>query len=224
MNAAVRVACLAVLCVAAGCAFGRHYDYRQAFPLPKEHNLASVTVSVQDQRPFVKDDGSGGNFVGTIRSLAGIPYPVRTASGKPLAEDLTESFATSLTDVGLHTEPVMLSGERDSAAVRKVVSNPADRHLLFIVREWETDYYYRSTFSYDVSLSVYDPRGRALATEEMKGERDFGRVGVDDLTAASKTLVVGELMGRPTIRAAMSAEPYQFGGVGAAPEPSALPQ
>jgi hypothetical protein len=211
MNAPVRVACLAVLCLTAGCAFGHHYDYRQSFPLPKEHNLASVTVSVQDQRPFVKDGGSGGDRVGYIRSLAGIPYPVRTASGKPLAEDLAESFATSLTDVGFHTEPVMLSGERDSAVVRKIVSNRADRHLLFIVREWETDYYFASTFTYDVSLSVYDPRGRVLVTEEMKGQRDFGRIGVDDLTAASKTLVVGELMGRPTIRTAMSAEPYHVG-------------
>ena len=219
MNGPLRIAFLLALCVTAGCAFGHHYDYRQPFPLPKEHNLASVTVSVLDQRPFVKDDGSGGDFVGYIRSLAGIPYPVRTASGKPLAEDLAESFATALTDVGLHTEPVMLSGERDSAAVRKIVSNRADRHLLFIVREWETDYYYRSTFTYDVSLSVYDPRGGALVTEEMKGQRDFGRIGVDDLTAASKTLVVGELMARPTIRAAMSAEPYQL-GVGTAPQPS----
>jgi len=32
-------------------------------------------------------------------------------------------------------------------------------------------------------------------TEEMKGQRDFGRIGVGDLTAAAKTLVVGELMG-----------------------------
>ena len=223
MNAPVRVACLLVLCVTAGCAFGHRYDYRQPFPLAKEHNLASVTVSVLDQRPFVKDDGSGGDFVGYLRSLGGIPYPVRTASGKPLAADLAESFATSLTDVGLHTEPVMLSGERDSAVVRKIVSNRADRHLLFNVREWETDYYFRTTFTYDVSLSVYDPRGRALVTEEIKGRRDFGRIGVDDLTAASKTLVVGELMGRPTVRAAMSAEPYQL-GVGTAPEASEPPQ
>ena len=73
-----------------GCAVGRTSDYSTG---SVDYNTginekAHFVVAFQDVRPYVLSGDKKDTFVGLQRSVAGVPWPVSTKSGAPLADDI----------------------------------------------------------------------------------------------------------------------------------------
>jgi len=169
----------AVICSVAlllgGCVIGRTHDFQQA-PLRLEARTDhSIAIGVQDLRPYVVNGDKGEDFVGLSRSGYGIPYDVRTASHRSLAQDIAALLDRALKDAGVHTRVATLPPSLGKADVKAAMTAAnADRCLLLTVREWKTDTYGSTNLVYDLDLEAFDPSWKRLAEKRAQGADEMG--------------------------------------------------
>jgi hypothetical protein len=153
-----------------GCAFGHKFPYANTIARIDASGTNSVAVTAHDQRKRVIAEGGNPTFVGELRSLAHIPYGVYTASGKPLAEDLTTVLANSFSSKGFRAVPVVVTySERPETVVQKITAMGLDRGVVLTVVEWRTDTYFKTQLFYDLSLRILDRNGKQLAEGRVEG-------------------------------------------------------
>jgi hypothetical protein len=150
-----RVFTLAALFALAGCAVGNRYDYAgsiTALPVTGTGNLA---LNVVDARPYVLSGDKTPDFIGLQRGGFGNPFDVRTASGRPLADEMRDAIANALRKQGY-----TVVGIKDAAP----------RRMELKVLEWKSDAMMHFSIAYDLALNVYDGQGTLLAASTNKGE------------------------------------------------------
>jgi hypothetical protein len=153
---------------ASGCAFGHHHAYHLGSPAVARGSSA-VALAVGDNRESVL---TGGNptFVGLSRAGFGNSFPVYTASGRPLAEDLATSIRRGLEAAGYRVTPVRLPARaREQTVVAALTRTGAERLLYFEIAVWESDTLMRTKLDYDVTLRVFDAQGRELGRANTEG-------------------------------------------------------
>jgi len=176
----------------AACAVGNRYDYRNAIGGLPASGTGSIAVEVIDARPYVVSGEKGSDFVGLQRGGFGNPFDVRTASGAPLADEMRTAIANAL--------------QRKGFTVVKT-NEAASRKMELRVLEWKTDVMARMKVLYDLSLSIYDGQGQALATSSTRGEEVLGggfESGNALNAAKSFELRFSELMRDAAVQRAMS--------------------
>jgi len=158
-----------------GCAFGRTQDYRLAQPTLQYSGQEQIVVGTQDRRPYILNRDKGENFVGLQRGGYGNPFDVRTASGLPLAEDMTKVLAKSLAQAGGVVTPVKISPSMArSEVIRLLQSNNAKKAILLSLYEWKSDTAARTRVIYNVEIEVLDNHGDILSRRTMQGEDNLG--------------------------------------------------
>jgi hypothetical protein len=126
-----------------GCAFGNRFPYSDTVARIDASGTIPVAVTAHDQRKLVTSGRENPTFVGEMRSLYHIPYGVNTASGKPLADDLTAVLATSFSAKGFEVIPVVVShSESPAGVVKRITIMRVDRGIVLTVAEWRTDTYF----------------------------------------------------------------------------------
>ena len=159
----LRIFPLFLLVLMAGCAVGQKYDYRtSAYPLPISGS-GPLQLAVVDERPYIKDGDKSPDFVGLLRGGFGNPFDVKTASRKPLAEDVAVSLERSLEKVGFDVE--ILADPANATA---------ERGLVLRMLEWKTDMYMKINLHFDLELQVRDAEGNYLAQKRISGEEPIG--------------------------------------------------
>ena len=98
-----------------GCAIGRTTNYHTG---QVDYNTGITekvhfVVAFQDVRPYVLSGNKNNTFVGLMRSMTGIPYPIKTESGNPLADDFGILVTNSLNAKGLNAEFVKFQFRKD---------------------------------------------------------------------------------------------------------------
>jgi len=193
-------ACPAIL---GACAFGQRIDYRGSSNFATPATDEAVTVGVQDERPYVVNGNKEPNFVGLQRSLYGIPYSVTTTSGSPLADEIGSLVVGAInqkTTIATQIKiPVATSSESRNALFGSMKSA---RAYFIEIREWETDTYFKTTLTHDVSLSVMNSAGTILATKNSIGEETLGSRADRANLATSISSIFGTLVNDPVIVAA----------------------
>jgi hypothetical protein len=117
--------------------------------------------------------GGDPTYVGVLRPLAGIPYPVNTASGQPLANDFAAVLSGALATRGVQTTSVFVAPQENWATiVRKLKASRADRGVVLTIDQWNTDTYFTTHLRYSLTLKVIDQEGRLLAEEQVAGQTD----------------------------------------------------
>lgn len=177
--------------ILSGCALmnlEERYDDAMASQIIHTTSAMPVTVDVQDNRPYVLDGQNSPRYVGIRRSPAGIPWPIRTASGNSLAQDLKASIERSLR----------------AASYRLIAANSSPvngtRHLHFNIAEWNSEHWFYSTFNYCVQLRVRDNSNTELAATSECGSKELGRNSeFADLKTAT-TSVITKLINTPAIQ------------------------
>ncbi|MFZ4778745.1 MAG: hypothetical protein ACOYM3_25540 [Terrimicrobiaceae bacterium] len=166
---------LLTVIVLAGCAIGNRFDYQSVrASVPHAKKPTSVAVAAVDRREYLIKGEVKPNYVGLTRSGFGIPYRVGTRTGAPLAQDLTESIAASLTASGYSAQAVTGFPVIDSSAAKaRLLGIPADRHVLVTVSKWESDTLVRTELVTDISISVFDKSGKLLATKSFTDAKTF---------------------------------------------------
>lgn len=161
--------------VVSGCAVGNKYDYESQIPELAITSKSDISVSVQDQRPYVVSGDKTPQWVGMQRGGYGNPFGVHTASGDPLADDFADTIVKALKQRGitaksLHTSPSLSS----KPAIKALAASGSDKLLLVSLQEWKTDTYMNVALIYDVTAEVFDGQGRPIARNAAKGREDLG--------------------------------------------------
>ena len=158
-----------------GCAFGRKQDYLQAQPALGSTGQGSLSLGVQDLRPYVVNHEKDETFVGLQRGGYGNPFDVSTQSKQPLADDMAKVLAKALSRSAGTVQTVRLPPALDKPAViRALQSSHPDRSLLLSLHEWKSDTYMGTKLVYDAEMEVIDPHGRSVARRRIQGEDDLG--------------------------------------------------
>lgn len=165
-------ACAALI---SGCAVGNKHQYAEAIPAIKVQAAKSLSVGVLDKRAAIVSKTKAEDFVGIQRGGFGNPFDVTTASGKPLAADMTAAVASGLRQDGAKTREVELASSLpETDAMRQVATAGSERGVLLTLNEWKADTMTNTALHYDVRLSVLDASGKLLTSSEMKGRDDLG--------------------------------------------------
>jgi hypothetical protein len=110
-------------------------------------------------------------FVGEVRSLYRIPYGAYTASGRPLATDLTTVLASAFESKGFRATPAMTTAsETPDQVVKRVASAKADRGVIVTLLKWQTDTYIKTSAFYDLTVRILGPDASALTEQRVSGE------------------------------------------------------
>ncbi len=198
--------CLTAVLLAA-CAASDKHDHGSA--ALTYSGKGRVNVAVHDRRPNVVNDNSEQNRVGRLRSRFGISRHLATASGHPLAQDLTESLQHALDEAGFETaNTTIYPNESEATARSRVLAGAPRRALLLRIDRWDIDARKNPTLSYDLTLDLYDARGERLTTRTLKGSDDLSGEGL--IRDAKKTQSdvldrkIGELLNAPDVRGALA--------------------
>jgi hypothetical protein len=136
----------------------------------------AIVAITHDQRPYVVSGGTDPNLIGLLRAPMGIPYPVRTQSRRPLADEISEMICTALTEKGFQCTPMELAPNAAPDALSKKLNQdhantPA---LLLILHEWKSDTHTDTAVAYDMTLRVLDSVGVQVAETHIKGRDVLG--------------------------------------------------
>jgi len=164
----------AVAVLSTGCAVGVKYQLDTVAPDISTRSGSSLGLGVQDKREYVVSNNKPASFIGVMRSNAGIPYSVNTASGKPLADEFTQAITTALGSKGTKVTTVALPLGTDEAAAISRVASAGQKGLVLVVKEWKTDTYRNTWIEYDIQATVVDASGKVVATKKLVGNDNLG--------------------------------------------------
>lgn len=156
------------------CGSNRQIEYNHV-----EANLPEVTktltIASWDQRPQILDGRFKPDFVGYLRSSAGIPYAMGTESDQTLMEDISESISLSFKNQNSLTKVVTTSpSDSKESILTKLKEEGGDRLVLLTCDLYHTDGYGKMFLEYDVTLEIFNTQAKLLASKEMEGKRHVG--------------------------------------------------
>jgi hypothetical protein len=173
-------AVLAAASMLGGCAFGRTYSYADApVALQGVASSGTVTVAVQDERPYVLSGGKSERFVGLMRGGFGNPFDVNTSSGGPLANEIRDAIVRAMKARGIAAQAIGAQPSDSMIAVKRRLSEAKPyRSVLVALKEWKSDTMMATDLHYDVTLMVFDAGGAELASSSIKGLDNLGNLGL----------------------------------------------
>jgi hypothetical protein len=157
------------------CAVGNQHSYHDTIANIAVSGNITVAATTHDQREYIVSGQSPLNYVGMQRGGFGNPFNVTTASGKPLAEDITTSICHSLSVKGFRAIAVNVApSDNRNDVIAKLRTSESQRLLLLTLNELQSDTYSNVGFSYNMKLEVFDPNGNKLAEKSIKGDDSLG--------------------------------------------------
>lgn len=176
---------------------GETHDYAALeleLALPADH---AVAVTVIDRRPYVVDGGESPRFVGTGPGRYHNTVDVATASGRPLAELLTEAIGRALERQVIAASAVPLpEGTEPADAHAALAASPAERFLVVEIREWQANTQIRVAARWHLEATVYDRAGNVLGRRSRQGAETLGTAG---MSQHAGPLAVEALSGQLTL-------------------------
>jgi len=155
-----------------GCGITKRYD--SIIPYIDATEGSSVAIGVLESREYVLNKEKPVGFVGIVRGLAGNPFDITTASGKPFADVVSECIKVSLANRGVRVTVISLPmGLSENEAVYKLVST-SQKSILVTIREWKPDTTISTYLAYDLQVQVFDKDGKPLATKRIRGHDALG--------------------------------------------------
>ena len=164
-----------VLLTNCGAARKIRYDGVNA-DFPKSNLI--VSIAIWDQRVQVTDGSRKPDFVGYMRSGAGIAYPMKTKSGKPFSNDMSYSIASSLKESG--SKVIVVGTKPDdsrSMIINKLKESNSTTLLLLKCNEYHTDGYGAQYLNYDIDIIILDNAGSIIKERKFSGKKPLGGNG-----------------------------------------------
>ena len=164
---------ISVAAILAGCAFGQKHAINAADPMLQLKGDGDLAVATHDQRPYVISGDKPVTFVGLQRAGFGNPYDVNTASGSPLADELTDTLARALQRSGFAVRQVDTQPQHSKAELVSRLTGDS-RAVLLTITELKSDTYNNAAFIYDMDLEVLGTDGEVLAKSSVEGRDNLG--------------------------------------------------
>lgn len=157
-----------------GCAVGVTHQYNNAALQIRATNGSKLGIGVQDRRLYVITKEKPENFVGLSRGGFGNPFIVRTASGEPLADDISKSIQATLSNNGVNVSAINIPVGIDELAAIKLLTATNGKAVLIELNEWKADTYMSTTLTYDVRALVIDVDGKVISSKKISGSENLG--------------------------------------------------
>lgn len=171
MNTCIALVLLSTL---GGCAVGVTHQYNNAALQIKATSGSKLGIGVQDRRLYVVTKDKSENFVGLSRGGFGNPFVVKTASGAPLADDISKSIQAALSADGVNVSAVNIPvGVNEAEAIKRLTAS-SGKAVLIELNEWKADTYVNTTLTYDVQALVIGSDGNVIATKKISGSENLG--------------------------------------------------
>lgn len=133
-------ACLLFCGMALLCGGCYKLGYHEVVPTVAATGHRAIVVATHDQRPYVVSGQTKPDVLGVKREQYGNPWQIRTASGRPLAEDMTQVICDGLQRKGFHCLPMQVMPSESADAVRRRLKEAtSETVLLLTVRDWRSD-------------------------------------------------------------------------------------
>lgn len=164
--------CIVVL---SGCAVGNQHSYHNGLVSVHDAGKSSISVAVYDERPYIVSGRKNPDFVGLQRGGFGNPFDVTTESGRPLAHDMAEVIAKSLSASGFRASAVLSEPPEDAQSFEeRLISTSVDRVLFLKILEWKADTLTNTALIYDINAYVLQGDGTILGKKHIKGRDNLG--------------------------------------------------
>lgn len=157
-----------------GCAVGVTHQYNSTALQIKATTGSKLGIGVQDRRLYVVTKEKPENFVGLSRGGFGNPFTVRTASGEPLADDVSKSIQAALAKNGVNVSTISIPAGLDETAAIKLLTASGGKAVLIELNEWKADTYMSTTLTYDVRALVIDVNGKVISSKKISGSENLG--------------------------------------------------
>jgi hypothetical protein len=157
-----------------GCAVGVTHQYSNAALQIKATTGSKLGIGVQDRRLYVVTKEKPENFAGLSRGGFGNPFVVRTASGAPLADDISKSIQAALSNSGVNVSAINIPVGIDEVAAIKLLAATNGKAVLIELNEWKADTYMSTTLTYDVRALVIDVDGKVISSKKISGSENLG--------------------------------------------------
>lgn len=188
--------------------FGGTQDYANVSLALAVPTGPGVAVTVIDDRPYVLSGDESPSFVGTMVGRYRNTVGVATASGRPLAEELTQAVVRGLEAEGAAATGVTLAeGTAEPEALSALAAAGAERLLVVRLRDWRSDAQVRVTARWDLEARVYDRAGGLLGQRTARGAETIGTVGFEgesgELVVGTLSRRLADLLNYPAVSAAL---------------------
>ena len=157
-----------------GCAVGVTHQYNNAALQIKASSGSKLAIGVQDRRLYVVTKEKPEKFVGLSRGGFGNPFDIKTASGEPLADDMSKSIQAALTKSGVNVTAINIPVGVDEAEAIKRLTGSSGKAVLIELNEWKTNTYVNTTLTYDVQALVIGVDGKVIASKKISGSENLG--------------------------------------------------
>lgn len=199
--------CVAVLASLSGCSTFNKFDIRKA-QVSAPAGASSVAVAGVDEREYLKRGEITPDYLGMTRDGVGFPYKVKTATKRPLALEVAEVVTTGFRKAGRQAAPATAQPS-NSAALAALKATQANRLVVIRLQRWESDTLINTSLYYAVTVEVYDPAGKLLATASEANEKALGgnyfaaAMHANKAVLAELGVIMTRLLASPDVAAAL---------------------
>ena len=166
------ISCIVLL---TGCAAKRKVQYANLKMNLSEIKTKKISLSLLDQREAVIDGSRKPDFVGYMRSNAGIAFPIKTESENNFMTDLSSNIVNSLSRFDINANNIITSHTENEKEVKsKLFTTEDDKKILFIFDELHTDGYAIQLLHYKINIFIYGKNNELLKYKVYDGERKLG--------------------------------------------------
>ncbi|HOE97159.1 MAG TPA: hypothetical protein PLS90_12875 [Candidatus Sumerlaeota bacterium] len=160
-----------------GCSVVEVHSYTDPKMEVRREGAPRVCVVTVDMRPYIVSGDFPPSFTGIVHGFWGNANAVLTASGQPLAEEMSRAVAGGLRREGL--DPVILTvpaGTSPDVIQRRLQECGAERTVTLRVNEWKTRTWMRTSATYDLDWYFREttPTGKQEASHEHSGRENLG--------------------------------------------------
>jgi len=154
-----------------GCAMWNKFDIRDV-SVTAPVGSKSVAVAVVDERPDLRQGNIVPELIGVTRSGFGIPYRVKTATKAPLSQEIADAVVRGFGQNRKLAPPMSFIDSHSAQAALR--GTGTDRQILIRIQRFNSDTLIRTELDYAITLDVYDPQGRLLATASRASTANLG--------------------------------------------------
>jgi len=172
-------------------AVGRTENFIYAWPSIGYTSDKDIAIGVIDQRPYVVNGDNEPTYIGLMRGGFNNPWYMNTASGEPLADDLSKAIVSGYNNAGISAKSVYLKFNMSHQDIeRDFTSKKGIKKILLKINEWQSDTFRTIAFSYSLAAEVYNEDGLLVAKQtEQNINEDWDNKMVEDTINAGRSVI-----------------------------------
>ncbi len=166
---------LLVMVLAPGCAVGNtHNDHTSHLDLILR-GTDTLTIGVQDHRPYIINHSKESTFVGLQRATFGNTWDMTTVSGSPLVQDFMKVIVNSFRLKNIQIDSLIIPSDMTPEQARALLLSKTSHKAIHLrIDHWKTDTYTNTALHDNVIAEVLEKNGDIVGQSQVVEVDDIG--------------------------------------------------